>query len=219
MIFIGSLVYLNSPLVNDVNWAKVLAWLFIIAIVFDWFIYTPFDRHRRMTKERDDARTQLESQKGSFTASVLEYLYNEATEELVARVQFLNTGSVRRIIMEVTLTMFDAKINNPTERKSLGEYVLGQPKNATYVETGAPIVIEYREKLGKNIALVVGNGFGLQIETVKPDGMRNFTNIDTMFISKHGGRTGMCGIPISLDASFDEVKQPLSSLDMSAFLP
>ena len=60
VMFCASLLYFfSADWVGDVNWAKVLAWLFVAVFMFEWILIAPFKRYQAMQKQRDDASKLL----------------------------------------------------------------------------------------------------------------------------------------------------------------
>lgn len=142
-----------------------------VFVALYWFMGAPFDPAADKTKVAD------------LKMTVISYRYNTETKELIANVQFVNNGPVRRIVMGA---MFVYKL--PTGKDL--HYVVGSLEELRsdgddqppiYVEPGQPILATFKHKLFNEAALdTPGTIFGLEVKSLTVKGASNRTGVEVM---------------------------------------
>lgn len=169
----------NSKIPTRPNGTKMLTLTFIaitgagVAVsLWYWFGPQPTLRHDKVA---------------DLKMTVTGYRYSSETKELIANVQLVNNGPMRRIVMGA---MFTYKPPGQERDQNTRHYIIesmeelgsqGDLQTPLYVEPGQPIVATFRHKVVDETPLnTPGTVFGIEINSLTAAGVRNTTWVDVM---------------------------------------
>jgi hypothetical protein len=139
---------------------------------------------------------------GVLSVSVVRDRYEPETQELVAKVQFANSGDVSRTVMGVA-HMYRTKDMPDNEWKVLANSADMYGDNPINVDPKKPVVVTFRRKIEDRLAREEGTIFGLALHTLSLNGRSNYTDIEAMEI-RGGGETEKRVEGVSLDEPWDK---------------
>lgn len=154
--------------------------------------------------------------KKDLEVSILNFGYDQITQELVSDVEFRNNGSGRRTVVRVNFVynkpeFGSSEVYHRQTRRLLPSNEPTRPSDPIYVEPNLPVVITYRHPIEKEVVNWPDSIFGLEITTVGKDGLGAITKIDVMFVPDVPNRGySISGLKrFSLDLPPEKRKSPL----------
>jgi hypothetical protein len=141
---------------------------------------------------------------GILSISIVDYRYEQETQELVTRVWFANSGDVSRTVMGVA-HIYRTKDMPDNEWKVLASAPDIYGDKPFNVDPKKPVLSTFRRKIDDRLAREDGTIFGLSLHTLNPNGRSNYTDVEAMVIHDGGiGQTGKRVEAMSLDEPWDK---------------
>jgi hypothetical protein len=129
-----------------------------------------------------------ETKADDFKMTVTSYRYSSETKEMIAQVQFINNGQMRRIVMGA-MFLYERPPGVEQEQNAR-HYIIesmeelrsqGDLQTPLYVEPGQPILTTFRHKVVDETPLnTPGTVFGIEISSLTATGGRNTTWVEVM---------------------------------------